>query len=427
MARLAQVGDEHHNLPPDSTQLVGRDKDVANLCHVVLESEGRLVTLTGVGGCGKTRLALRVASSMIGSFKDGVWLVSLAPLVDPQLVPHAVASVLGVRGRPDRAVLDAVVAHLARRQALLVLDNCEHVVKVCAEVAYTLLQGCPGLRLLATSREPLHISGERAWRVPSLTLPDPASHVSVEQLVRYPAVELFVKRAVEVQADFVVSPANAPVVAAVSARLEGLPLAIELAAAWVRALGVEQILERLDNEFGLLVGGSRSAPNRQQTMRATLDWSYGLLGEPERLLFQRLAVFVGGWSLEAAEAICCGSGVALEEVLSLLTRLVDASLVQVEEHDRRARYRLLEPVRQYAREYLIAAHELDAMCRQHTDFFLSFAQRWGTDANLGGPDRQAALAALESEQDNLRAALRWCLERGEAEKGLSLGRAHWIF
>jgi len=162
MARLAQVGDEHHNLPPDSTQLVGRDKDVANLCHVVLESEGRLVTLTGVGGCGKTRLALRVASSMIGSFKDGVWLVSLAPLVDPQLVPHAVASVLGVRGRPDRAVLDAVVAHLARRQALLVLDNCEHVVKVCAEVAYTLLQGCPGLRLLATSRERLHISGERA-------------------------------------------------------------------------------------------------------------------------------------------------------------------------------------------------------------------------------------------------------------------------
>src|SRR5262249_51984425 len=285
-----------------------------------------------------------------------------------------------------------------------VLDNCEHLVKMCGEVAYTLLQGCPGLRLLATSREPLHISGERAWRVPSLALPDPAAHLSLEQLVSYPAVELFVKRAVAVQSDFVVSPANAPVVAALSALLEGMPLAIELAAAWVRALGVEQILERLDNEFGLLVDGSRSAPSRQRTMRATLDWSYGLLEEPERLLFQRLAVFVGGWSLEAAEAICSGSGVALEEVLSLLTRLVDACLVQVEEHDRRARYRLLEPVRQCAHEYSTSSHELDAMRRQHTDFFLSFAQRWGTDANLGGPYRQAALAALGSEQDNLRAA-----------------------
>jgi len=427
MPRLAQGWDRHHNLPLDSTQLVGRDEDIAKLCNLVLEDDGRLVTLTGVGGCGKTRLALRVASSMVGSFKDGVWWVSLAPLVDPQLVSHTVASVVGVRDRPDRAALDAVIAHLARRQVLLVLDNCEHLVKMCGEVAYTLLQGCPGLRLLATSREPLHISGERAWRVPSLALPDPAAHLSLEQLVSYPAVELFVKRAVAVQSDFVVSPANAPVVAALSARLEGMPLAIELAAAWVRALGVEQILERLDNEFGLLVDGSRSAPSRQQTMRATLDWSYGLLEEPEQLLFQRLAVFVGGWSLEAAEAICSGSGVALEEVLSLLTRLVDACLVQVEEHDRRARYRLLEPVRQYAHEYSTTSHELDAMRRQHTDFFLSFAQRWGTDANLGGPYRQAALAALGSEQDNLRAALRWCLEHGEAEKGLSLGRAHWIF
>jgi predicted ATPase len=227
MAPSILARDGHHNLPPDSTELVGRDKDVASLAQLVLECEGRLVTLTGVGGCGKTRLALRVASRMMGSFKDGVWLVSLAPLVDPQLVPHAVASVLGLRDRSDRAPLHVLEAHLARRQALLVLDNCEHLIKACAEVAYALLQRCPGVRLLATSREPLRISGERAWRVPSLALPGPSSPLSRDELVRYPAVQLFVQRAVEVHADFVVSPANAPVVAAISARLEGLPLAIE--------------------------------------------------------------------------------------------------------------------------------------------------------------------------------------------------------
>ncbi|HET6315046.1 MAG TPA: NB-ARC domain-containing protein, partial [Chloroflexota bacterium] len=308
----------NHNLPPESTTLIGRDHDVATLCHLLLETEGRLITLTGVGGCGKTRLGLSVASNVIGSFNDGVWLVPLAPLLDPLLVPHALASVLRIRDRPDRTLLDVLVAHLARRQALLVLDNCEHVLNVCAEVALTLLRGCPGLRLLATSREPLHISGEHAWRVSSLDLPNPGSLLSVKEVVRSPAVQLFVERAVEVQAGFAVTPRNAPLVAAICSRVEGLPLAIELAAAWVRALGVEQILERLDDAFGLLVGGSRLAPSRQRTMRAALDWSYGLLKEPERALFRRLAVFVGGWSLESAEAICSGGEVVQQDVLSLL-------------------------------------------------------------------------------------------------------------
>src|SRR5262249_10841031 len=277
------------------------------------------------------------------------------------------------------------------------------------------------------SREPLHISGERAWRVSSLAAPDPRSSLGPDELVRYPAVQLFVERAVAVQTDFALSPRNAPVVAAICARLEGLPLAIELAAAWVRALGVEQIVERLDDAFGLLVGGSRTGPGRQKTMQATMDWSYGLLSECERVLFQRLAVFVGGWSLEAAEFICSDSGVEPPEVLPLLTRLVDASLVQVEERDGRARYRLLEPVRQYARACLIASGELDSFRHQHAAYFLSFAQQWETDANVGGLGRPAAHAALEQEQDNLRAALRWCLEHGEAAMGVRLGRARWNF
>ncbi len=277
MARSAPALHNHHNLPTHATVLVGRDREVADLRRLLLSDDGRLVTLTGVGGCGKTRLALGVASSVIGSFKDGVWLVELAALTDPQLVPQATASVLGVRERSDRSLLDALVALLARRQVLLVLDNCEHLIKACAELADHLLQGCPGVRLLATSREPLHIAGERAWRVPSLTIPDPHSIVPPDELMRYAAVQLFVERAVAVQADFAVTARSAPLLAAICAQLEGLPLAVELAAAWVRALGLEQILERLHDAFGLLVGGSRLAPSRQQTMRAALDWSYGLL------------------------------------------------------------------------------------------------------------------------------------------------------
>jgi predicted ATPase/DNA-binding CsgD family transcriptional regulator len=425
MAHLATAMKGHHNLPTHATALVGRDREVANLRQLVLSDDGRLITLTGVGGCGKTRLALGVASSLIGSFKDGAWMVELASLADPLLVHQAVASVLGVREQSDRSLLDVLVAYLARRQVLLVLDNCEHLVKVCAELADTLLHGCPGVRLLATSREALHIPGERAWRVPSLAIPDPRSIVRPDELVRYSAAQLFVERAQAVQSNFGVTPRSAPVLVAICARLEGLPLAIELAAAWVRALGVEQILERLDDAFELLVGGSRLAPSRQQTMRATLDWSYGLLAPPEQIVFGRLAVFVGGWSLEAAEEVCSDGGVAPQDVLGLLTRLVDASLIHVDERDGRARYRLLEPVRQYAHERVVASGELDAVRLLHATYFQSLAEQLEIDANVGGPRRQAAHAALELERDNLRAALRWCLDQGEAQMGFRLGRAHW--
>jgi non-specific serine/threonine protein kinase len=329
--------------------------------------------VTGVGGCGKTRLALAVASQLVASFKDGVWLVTLAPLADPNLVPSAVASTLGVHERPDRSLLEALVAHLSRRQLLLVLDNCEHLVEACAELASTLLQGCPSLRILSTSRHPLQIDDEVVWRVPPLGYPESSATLGADELERYPAARLFLERAVAVQASFAVSPQAVPVVAAICARLEGIPLAIELAAAWVRVLPVDQILKRLDDMFELLIGGSRTRPSRLQTMRAALDWSYALLAPAERMLLQRLSVFVGGWSLTAAEAVCPSGGVAAPDVLGLLTRLVDASLVQVQDRDGRVRYRLLEPVRQYVHKQLVHSGEMDLVRWQHAKYFLAYA------------------------------------------------------
>jgi predicted ATPase/DNA-binding CsgD family transcriptional regulator len=417
----------HHNLPAAHIQLFGREQDSITVQGLTLHTPGRLVTLTGTGGCGKTQLALLVATSLIESFSDGVWLVDLAPVQAATLVPQTVISALGGREQPNEAPSQTLVGWIGRRSLLLLLDNCEHLLDACAQLTAALLDACPNLRLLTTSREPLRISGERVWRVPSLGMPELRSMLLPDQVSRFPSSQLFVQCAQAVKSDFCVTPRNAALVAAICARLEGLPLAIELAAAWVRSLGVDQILERLDDTFELLVGGSRSAPSRQQTMRATMDWSYGLLAEAERVVFQRLAVFVGGWSLEAAESVCSGGTVELHDVLAWLTRLVDASLVQVEEREERVRYRLLEPVRQYAHMCLSALGELDATRRQHAAFFLSFALHWETDANYGGPGRQAALTALERELDNLRAALHWYLEQGDAENGISLGRTLWTF
>jgi predicted ATPase/DNA-binding CsgD family transcriptional regulator len=417
----------HHNLPALHTQVFGREQDSTTVRDLTLHTPGRLVTLTGTGGCGKTQLALLVASSLTDSFPYGVWLVDLAPVHAAQLVPQTVISTLGVREQPKEVPSQTLVGWIGGRSLMLVLDNCEHLIDACAQLAAALLDACPNLRLLTTSREPLRISGERVWRVPSLGIPELRSVLLPDQVTQFPASQLFVQRARAVQSDFGITPRSAALVGAICARLEGLPLAIELAAAWVRVLGVDQILERLDDAFDLLVGGSRSAPSRQQTMRATMDWSYGLLTEAERVVFQRLAVFVGGWSLDAAENVCSDGRVERHDVLACLTRLVDASLVQVEEREERARYRLLEPIRQYAHMCLSASGELDATRRQHAASFLSYAQQWETDANFGGPGRQAGLTALEGELDNLRAALHWYLEQGDAEKGISLGRALWTF
>jgi non-specific serine/threonine protein kinase len=270
---------------------------------MLLECEGRFVSLTGVGGCGKTRLAIHVASDLAESFSDGVALVELAALADPALVAHLVATLVGVPRR-DKPMLQRLVAGLETRELLLVLDNCEHLVDACAELVDAVLMGCANVRVLATSREPLRIRQERTWRVPSLATPDLQQDQSSEFLARSPAVELFVERAQAVRQDFALTPRNAQVVARICVRLEGLPLAIELAAGRMRAIGVEQLREGFDENFRLLRGGSRTAPHRQRTLDATLDWSYELLSEEEKVLFRRLAVFTGGWSMEAAESVC---------------------------------------------------------------------------------------------------------------------------
>jgi non-specific serine/threonine protein kinase len=341
--RGSGVNARYHNLPASRVRLVGRDQDTATLRDLALGAPGRLVTLTGTGGCGKTQLALKVATDLVDTFPDGVWYVELASLREPQLVGFSIAGVQERRERTGQAIEDTLAEYLVHRDVLLVLDNCEHLIEACARLTEQLLSGCPGVRVLATSREALRVTGEIAWPVPSLASPDPQVAVTPAHLLTYPAAQLFVQRAQAVQPGFVVGPDNTTSVAALCAHLEGLPLALELAAARMAALSLSQIVERLDDCFRLLVRGRRTAPTRQQTLRATLDWSHGLLSPDEQVVFRQLAVFARGWSLGAAEAVCSNAATAPLDVLEILTRLVEKSLVLVGERDGRSRYRLLEP------------------------------------------------------------------------------------
>ena len=412
-----------HNLPLQLTSFVGRARERAGVRRSL--SMSRLVTLTGPGGVGKTRLALRVAADVLPEFPDGVWLAELAALDDPALVPQAVAAAVGVREAPGRPLPATLADALRPRRLLLVLDNAEHLVDACARLADALLRASPGLTILATSREPLGLAAETAWPVPPLAVPDAGHPPPAGMAARYAAVRLFRDRAVAARPAFRVTARNAPAVAQLCARLDGLPLALELAAARVRVLPVEELAARLEDRFRLLTGGSRAAPPRQRTLRATLDWSHDLLSAPERALFRRLSVFAGGWTLAAAEAVCAGAdgeGIAPDEVLGLLIGLVDKSLVTADEQpDGSVRYRLLETLRQYARERLAAGGEGEAVRRRHAAYFLGLAEAAGPDL-LGG--RQSAwLDRLEREHDNLRAALEWLTERGAAEAGLRLADA----
>ena len=409
------------NLPVPRTSLIGRERDIATLAELVPAHPGRLVTLTGIGGGGKTRLALAVAGELRGIFADDVWLIELAPLVDPALVPMAVAAVLDIPEVDGVPVLERLAVALHSRRMLLVLDNCEHLIDACAELGERLLAACPDVSILATSREPLQLACERQWRVPALSAPGLDEAVSLATLADYPAVRLFVARAQAVVPEFGLTEANAGAVAQVCTRLDGIPLALELAAARVRVLPVAQILERLDDALRLLTEGSRAAPTRQQTLRATLDWSYELLTAPEQAVFRRLAVFLGGCALEAAEAVCAGGDLDPAEVLDLLTRLVDKSLVLVEEAGGAARFRLLEPVRQYAQQRLAASGEADAARAHHTVCYLALAER--AVPELRGPAQVAWLHRLDGEHDNLRAALRWAEAYGDAETAARLAIA----
>jgi predicted ATPase/class 3 adenylate cyclase/uncharacterized protein HemY len=412
-----------HNLPAQLTSFIGREQAMAQVKQFL--STTRLLTLTGSGGCGKTRLALQVAADLLEAYPDGVWLVELAPLADPTLVPQTVASALGVREQPGRPLTETLGDYLKPKALLLILDNCEHLLTACAQLADTLLRNCPRLRVLASSREGLGIGGEQTYRVPSLALPDARHLPPPERLHEFEAVQLFADRARLSQASFAVTPTNAAAVAQVCERLDGIPLAIELAAARVKALPVEKLNERLDDMFRLLTGGSRTALPRQQTLRALIDWSYDLLSSSERALLRRLSVFAGGWTLEAAEAVCAGDGVEEWEVLDLLTSLVEKSLVLYEERGGEGRYRLLETVRQYARDRLLEAGEAAAVRGRHRDWCLALAEE--AEPKLGGPEQVVWLDRLEREHDNLRAALAWTGAQGECEVGLRLGWALWGF
>jgi len=420
-----------HHLPIHLTSFIGREREIAQVKGFL--STTRLLTLTGAGGAGKSRLAFQAAAEVREDFADGVWVAELASIADPALVPQAVASVLSVSEQAGRPLRDTLADYLQNRSLLLVLDNCEHLQAACAQFADALLRDCATLRILATSRSSLSVPGELLWRVPSLSLPDARRLPSVDYIQHYEAVRLFVERARSVEPMFTLTSDNAPAVAEVCQQLDGIPLAIELAAARTRVLAVEQIAARLHDRFRLLTGGSPSVLPRHQTLRATMEWSHGLLAETERVLLRRLSVFAGGWTLEAAEAVCSRDGVESADVLDLLTQLVDNSLVVVNTQLEQTRYRLLETVRQYGRDRLHEAAEADTVRRRHRDWYLELAERAAPE--MLGPQQVLWFERLETEHDNLRAALEWSkVEKDGAEAGLRLTgalrgfwarRGHW--
>ena len=402
-----------HNLPSMLTNFIGREHEIGAIKQRLVQA--RLVTLTGAGGCGKTRLAIQTALSLVGNYADGVWLVELAALSDPDLAPQAIASSVGVREEPGRALLASLSEQLRARRMLLVLDNCEHLIDAAALAARTLLRACPRLQILATSREALRIAGEASYAVPPLSMPDPERPVRREHLLLYEATRLFVDRAALAQPAFRITEQNSELIARVCRRLDGIPLALELAAARLRMLSLEEIAGRLNDRFQLLTGDERGALPQHRTLRASIDWSFDLLTEPERALLRRLSVFAGGGTMPAVEAV--GGADALD----LLTRLVDKSLVITEPQGEATRYRLPETIRQYAQERLAAAGELNATRDGHLRFYLQMAQ--AAEPELEGAMQGDWLERLQRDHDNLRAALDWAGESGQTDLWLTLSLA----
>jgi len=419
-AAKASIG----NLPSGVSSFLGRREELGQV-RKLLEGS-RLVTLTGAPGIGKSRLGLELAGQLAAEDLDGAWLVELAPVRDAKLVPKALAAALSVQEVPGEGLTDTVVARIGGRRVLVVLDNCEHLVSACAEVADGLLRGCPELRILATSREPLSISGERLWQVPPLSVPEAGVSPVPERLMGFDAVGLFVERASAVHPAFVLNADAAPYVAEICRRLDGIPLAIELAAARVANLTPAEIARRLDDRFSLLVRGSRNHVSRHHTLQAAVDWSHELLSASERALLRRLFVFVGGFCLEAAEAVCAGGEVEnSEEVLDLLSRLVSKSLVVADTANSRGRYRLLETIRAYSADRLEEAHETRGTGEAHARFYLVLAER--AEPELTGPNQDHWFERLEGERDNLRSAIEWSLAHGKTEWALRLTGALAVF
>jgi non-specific serine/threonine protein kinase len=424
-ADLAQMGEvppltggqPRHNLPYQLSTFIGRSGEMGQV--KLLLGVSRLLTLTGTGGCGKTRMALQVAADVLPRYPDGVWLVELASLADPNILPQALASVLGVKEQNGKSLVQSVVEHLVERRVLIVLDNAEHLLASCARLTDTLLRQCAQVTVLATSREPLGVEGERTYRVPSLSVPAAEEAMSPELVAASESARLFIERARLQRPHFDVTVQNAPVLAAVCRQLDGIPLAIELAAPRVRSMSLEEVKQRLDRVFTLLTGGSNTALPRHRTLRSLIDWSYDLLSVAEQALLRRLSVFSGGWTLEAAERACSGDGIEVDDMLDVLATLCDKCLVTVDEHAGATRYRLLDTIRQYAAERL-REHGEEARWRgRHFAHCLSLAQE--AEPLLSGPDQKEWLGRLAAEYDNLRSALAWSSsDQGDAMQGLQL-------
>jgi len=404
------------NLPVPITSFIGREKEVEEV--VKMMGKNRLVTLAGSGGVGKTRLAIQSSHKLLDKFKDGVWWIDLVGLSDISLVPQTVAKVLDVRESPGQPLTETLVGEFQTKQVLVVLDNCEHLILACAQLADRLLGGTKYLKILATSREALDILGETVWLVPSLSLPALQDSVTIKSLSKSESVRLFIERATAMQSEFRLTDQNANAVAQICRRLSGMPLAIELAAARIKMMNVDEIAKRLDDRFSLLTSGNRSALPRQQTLRAAIDWSHELLTEPEKILFRGLAVFAGSFTLEAAEATCGQIGMPRGEVLEYLGRLVDKSLVVVDAaaESRQTRYRLLETIREYALEKMKSAGQESSIRDRHLEYFRRFAEE--TEPHLYASEQAKWFARTEAEIDNLRAALDWSIvEDAGAENG----------
>jgi len=412
-----------HNLPRQLTSFIGRERDIEMAGRLL--STTSLLTLTGAGGSGKTRLALQIAFDLLDRYPDGVWIVDLAPLSDAAFLPQALAEAVGIREQPGHPLLATLVEALRPRESLLVLDNCEHLVAACAQLIDPLLRACPTLQILTTSRETLGIAGEVVWPVPPLALPAVQPGRALEEVARTEAVRLFVERATAVRPDFELTTQNAAAVVQICRRLDGLPLAIELAAVRVKMLPVAQIVARLDERFRLLRHGNRAAVLRHQTLQAVIDWSYYLLSESEQRLLRRLAAFAGGWTIEAAGAVCGGAGIDPAEVFDLLSHLHDKSLIIAETQESEERYRFLETVRQYCWDKLVRTGEDQVVLARHYEWICAFAAR--AQKELWGPDEGAWLRRLWIEQDNIRAALTWGRRTQGAESWLRLAGALWRF
>jgi predicted ATPase/DNA-binding SARP family transcriptional activator len=402
--RIARTTESRNtNLPRQFTSFVTREEVLSEIAALIETCP--LVTLVGAGGVGKTRTALQIGEELLDRHSDGVWFAELAPISDPSLASHVIAHALGVRESPNRPILDTLITYLKRRRLLLILDNCEHVIDEARAVATAILQGCPDVRILATSREWLNIAGEHVFRVPSLAVPSTAEALSSEQASRYEAVQLFTDRARSVDERFSFNDKSAPYIGEICRRLDGIPLAIELAAARVKVLSPKQLGQLLDERFRVLTGGDRSALPRHRTMRALIDWSYDLLSDDERALFRKLSIFAGGFTLETAAAVCSEREMDEIVVLDLLSSLVDKSLVQTEAVGNETRYRLLESTRQYAREKLTDAGEEYTTAHAHARAFLTMAEQ--VDETWEATPDRAWLAQVEPELENFRAALSW--------------------